>query len=239
MDYQELCLHIGRRIKLYRKNQNMTAKQLANTIHKSTSAVSKYENGEVAIDIITLQEIADVLGVTVAQLIDIQKETDYVQDNPLTQSRGFFSYGSNFYAYFVNGKNREICKNILELHSNDMSVVLYNRLEDYSNRYNCKHLYYGEVSVSDTYIHMVMQNQTNNAEKLYIVVFNPFSKQDIAYGIISGISSRNMMPISYKVAISKHPLPENEELLDKLIFTKKELRDIRIYNNFSIDLNRE
>ena len=86
---------------------------------------------------------------------------------------------------------------------------------------------------------MVMENQINNTEKLYLVIFNPFSKQDIAYGIISGISSRNMMPISYKVAISRHPLPENEELLEKLRFTKNELRDMRMLNCFSIDLSRD
>ncbi len=238
MDSERLCDHIAGRIKLYRKQKNMTAKELAAMIHKSTSAVSKYENGEIAIDIVTLFEIADALDVSVGQLTDVPDERPEILPSSAL-ARSYFSKGSMFFAYYINGKNRELNKCIIEIHPADMSVVFYDKLKDYTNKYDCRHLYSGEISASDTHVTMMMQNQTNLTETLYVVVLNPFDRQDKAYGIISGISSRNMMPISYKILVSRNPLRETEELRESLIFTKKELRDIKLYNNFSINLRGE
>ena len=47
----------GERIRMYRKMKSMTLQQLADRIHKSRASVSKYENGEIAMDIETLGEI--------------------------------------------------------------------------------------------------------------------------------------------------------------------------------------
>ena len=50
--------HIGGRIRMYRKAREMTLQQLADSIHKSRASVSKYENGEITLDVETLFEIA-------------------------------------------------------------------------------------------------------------------------------------------------------------------------------------
>ena len=47
----------------------MTLQQLADRIHKSRASVSKYETGEVSLDIVTLTEIARVLEVQPGQLV--------------------------------------------------------------------------------------------------------------------------------------------------------------------------
>ena len=43
--------HVGSRIRFYRKLKNMTQDQLAAAIHKSESTLSKYESGQIAIDV--------------------------------------------------------------------------------------------------------------------------------------------------------------------------------------------
>lgn len=53
------------------KNRQMTLQQLADRIHKSRASVSKYETGEVSLDIVTLTEIARVLEVQPGQLVDL------------------------------------------------------------------------------------------------------------------------------------------------------------------------
>lgn len=50
--------HIGGRIRMYRKARELTLQQLADLIHKSRASVSKYENGEITLDVETLSEIA-------------------------------------------------------------------------------------------------------------------------------------------------------------------------------------
>ena len=67
-------LYVGAQIRRYRKNRQMTLQQLADRIHKSRASVSKYETGEVSLDIVTLTEIARVLEVQPGQLVDFFKQ---------------------------------------------------------------------------------------------------------------------------------------------------------------------
>ncbi|MBQ7283504.1 MAG: helix-turn-helix transcriptional regulator, partial [Oscillospiraceae bacterium] len=62
--------YVGQRIRSYRKEQGMTLQQLADAIHKSRASVSKYENGEISIDVETLQDISNALDVEINQLVD-------------------------------------------------------------------------------------------------------------------------------------------------------------------------
>ncbi|WP_437438807.1 helix-turn-helix domain-containing protein, partial [Enterocloster citroniae] len=52
----KISLHIGDRIRMYRKARGLTLQQLADMIHKSRASVSKYENGEITLDVETLCE---------------------------------------------------------------------------------------------------------------------------------------------------------------------------------------
>ncbi|MBQ6972851.1 MAG: helix-turn-helix domain-containing protein [Synergistaceae bacterium] len=47
----EISEETGRRIHDFRKRRSMTLQEMAGLIHKSKSTVSKYESGEIAIDI--------------------------------------------------------------------------------------------------------------------------------------------------------------------------------------------
>ena len=57
----EISAQIGSQIRTLRKKRKMTLDDLSGIIHKSRSTISKYEKGEIAIDIETLYEIADAI----------------------------------------------------------------------------------------------------------------------------------------------------------------------------------
>lgn len=57
----EISQEIGRRIRAFRKMRKLTLDELALIIYKSKSTISKYEKGEISIDIETLYDIADAL----------------------------------------------------------------------------------------------------------------------------------------------------------------------------------
>ena len=59
MMQNDLLEHIGRKIKFYRVKRKLTVTQLARMVHLSPSAISKYENAKLSIDIRTLFHIAD------------------------------------------------------------------------------------------------------------------------------------------------------------------------------------
>ncbi|HBD64518.1 MAG TPA: XRE family transcriptional regulator, partial [Clostridiales bacterium] len=68
----ELLKYVGSQIKMFRKIKKLTIDDLAKMIGKSKSTVSKYESGEIAIDIATLYDIASALNTSMVILTDYQ-----------------------------------------------------------------------------------------------------------------------------------------------------------------------
>ena len=61
--------HIGALIARLRREQNMTQAQLAQMLHVSPQAVSKWEREKGAPDVALLQKLAEIFGVSMAQLL--------------------------------------------------------------------------------------------------------------------------------------------------------------------------
>ena len=60
---ENISKYMGSRIRSFRKLRKMTLQQLADAISKSRATVSKYETGEIALDVQTLYEISVALDV--------------------------------------------------------------------------------------------------------------------------------------------------------------------------------
>lgn len=99
----QISTEIGKQIRTFRKKRKMTLEALAAVICKSKSTVSKYENGEIPVDIETLYEIASALQIHVEQLIrcvfDVLSETDTS------------SYKIMMYMNFKDFENYKLCEN--------------------------------------------------------------------------------------------------------------------------------
>ena len=54
----EISREIGHRIRTFRKSRHMTLDDLADVLCKNKSTLSKYETGEIVMDIETIYEIA-------------------------------------------------------------------------------------------------------------------------------------------------------------------------------------
>ena len=85
-DLSNINIEIGKKIKNIRKSKNMTIQELANSINKSKSTVSKYENGDISIDIQTLYEISNALNVHVEQLLYIRSNIDNIHNNNIVNA---------------------------------------------------------------------------------------------------------------------------------------------------------
>ena len=85
-DLSNINIEIGKKIKNIRKSKNMTIQELANSINKSKSTVSKYENGDISIDIQTLYEISNALNVHVEQLLYIRPNISKIHNNNIVNA---------------------------------------------------------------------------------------------------------------------------------------------------------
>ena len=65
---------IGNRIKQARKAQHLSQTELANRLGKTMRTVQKYESGEIEPSIGILNEIANILNISPAELIGYQKK---------------------------------------------------------------------------------------------------------------------------------------------------------------------
>ena len=117
-----------------------------------------------------------------------------------------------------------------------IEVTLYLGVASFADPDRCQHLFTGEMKAYDTITHMVLTNQINEAEKMYICMLNPMSNRTPAIGLVSGIGSTPFFaPIALKALISKEPLDETERLMNTIKLDKDDYHLLRYYNMMVIN----
>ena len=76
-----MYLNIGEKIKTLRKENNLTQEELAEQIHVTSQAVSKWESGAGLPDITQVAPLAKVLKVSADILLDISVKITHRQHN--------------------------------------------------------------------------------------------------------------------------------------------------------------
>lgn len=223
----DVSVYVGSRIRLYRQMKKYTIAALAEKIHKSKSTLSKYENGEITLDVETLWEIARALG------IDVQQLMDYPPENKREKAMGFFPE-RRIFVYFYDGRSKKIIRNLLETGSG-ASATFYNDVPDLSHPEECRNLYFGSVDYFDTITNFSLDSQSNRIERLTLCAANPFDRGEQVLGMLSGLSRYPMLPVSIKCVLSPKPLPENEEMREKLVLSPKDIKLIRALNMFAVE----
>lgn len=225
--------HIGTRIRFYRKNLGLSLDELADAIHKSKSTLSKYEAGNVVLDVDTLFDIAKVLRVPIEKLMDYKETAE--MDRVLFTERGFFNRAGLYYMYHLDSSGSAIVRSVIEVRQplskdESISAVFYNNVADYQNLYNCHFYYSGEMAISDLYTNFSFHNQINPAEKVFIVVVNSLKNENLTTGLVAGISSSYLVPIAYKAIFSHTQLTDDAMIREVVQFTKEDISLIRKKN---------
>ncbi|MBQ5782156.1 MAG: helix-turn-helix transcriptional regulator, partial [Oscillospiraceae bacterium] len=182
----EINVHIGSRIRNFRRMKKLTLQQLADLIHKSRATVSKYETGEIALDIETLYDISNALDVELNRITDYKPVknvappvTDYSGRNPFFQA-------DRLYFYFYDGRYHRLKDGVIDVHRNmdengcfDASLSIHS----VSPSGRVSEVYYsGKVLYSDTLIRFSFENQYNKLEQDLLYIFNPLDLRDFTEG---------------------------------------------------------
>lgn len=234
---KEVSIHVGQRIRLYRKTKNLTIETFAGMIHKSKATVSKYENGDISIDIETLFTIAQALGVPVNQLIDYEEigeekgEKGEIIKHNLSKSK--------YYMYFYDGRRSRIARNVIEVQdggedSGVFSANMYASLEDLSNYYQCKLLYHGTMRKGDTFINFNFENQNNKVERMFMYAINSFNNGGRMEGLCCCLSTQPILPACFKFLMVSDILEETDDLKGKLKVSKEDIRLLKKMNMFVV-----
>ena len=232
--------HIGSRIRSFRKAQNLTLQQLADMIHKSRASLSKYENGEITLDVETLYEISQALGVEMNRLTDFQESKPTPLPTPTAGlNRSPFYQADRLYFYFYDGRYNRLKDGIITIHKRDddngnheatLSISAVTPTGRSSDIY-----YSGKVVYSDMLIRFSFVNQYNTLEEDLLYIFNPLELRDFTEGLLCGISSADLMPCAFKCLVTLTAQEPTEELKQHLLITPKELRRWQRLNMLIVD----
>lgn len=227
---------IGMRIRNFRKRKNMTLLELSAKICKSKATLSKYERGEIVIDIATLYELADILGIHVNQLLPATENNDQKITKPLNPA--FFSGVNQFYSYVYDGRANKVIKCVFDIVPADShtknNIYMYMNFKDYDHYQDCENTYYGIIEHYDALTNIVMRNQNTYMEQVTVSILASFLESNTKWGLFFGISSRPMMPIAVKMLFSRTPLKEDAQLIEKLKVSKEDIRLLKHYNMLSV-----
>ena len=122
--------HIGMRIRTFRKIQKLTLQQMADQLGKSKATMSKYESGDIILDVETLYEIANLLNVSISQLTDCRPDGDILpesretlpEEDKVSHNETFKLFQADtFYFYFYDGRYRRIKTGVVRRMSREQS----------------------------------------------------------------------------------------------------------------------
>lgn len=232
----QISREIGLRIRNFRKSRHMTLDQLSNLVCKNKSTLSKYETGEIVLDIETIYEIARALGIHVEQLLYCTPDRVTIQ--PSGPRPAFFSGLSQFYSYYYDGRINRIIPCVFDvlLQSEDSryKIMMYNNFQDYASYQNCETTYWGYMEHYDAITNVILTNQDSPMEKAHGQILASYMNSDTKWGLFTGLSARPLMPVALKMLFSKKRLSEDEALLQILKITREDIRLMKLYNMMTV-----
>lgn len=227
---------IGAKIRIYRKIKNMTLEELSKIIYKSKSTISKYETGQIQIDVESLYAIADALEINVEKLLYYRDE--YILEDKKRELPAFFRGLTSFYTYSYDGRNNKIIRSRVNIKSkiedNNYRVNMYMNYRGSETYQVCENTYLGHIEHFDAKSNIILTNRDTPMEKAMIQIPASFLDSETKWSLWSGFSTRPMMPCASKMLISKKEIKYSEEFENSLKINKEDIRYLRLYNMFSV-----
>lgn len=213
----------------------MSVQQFADVINKSKGTVSKYESGDISIDVVTLYQIAGALNIRVEQLLYYDlRQASSLNTIPST----FFKNSNRLFSYCYDGRSKELIRCVMDLlpepDTNRYKTMFYMNVRSFESYQECENTYWGYTEHYDSITTIILKNQATPIENMTINILASFLETEKKWGLMSGVSFRPFMPISLKMLFSKIPLVENQELINELKISKDDIRIMKIYNMLAI-----
>lgn len=225
------CL-VGQNVRLLRRAKHMTLDEMASYIGKSKATVGKYEQGSIAMDIDTLFDVAKALSVKPSTLL-----TDLAADTRAERKGGSaLEQSGRRYLYYYDGRTGHIVKSLLVFDSEEEPLVtMFYNLDSFLEPQRSRALYCGRMQRHELITNYLLQNQTNGIEHVFICTLKPLGSSGVEDGLLSGLSSRTLLPVSAKCALCDHVLAEDDALKERLTLTREDLRLTRKFNMFTVE----
>lgn len=235
MERSEMSKHVSQRIRHFRKLHNMTLDELAKRIYKSKSTLSKYENGEIIIDVATLQDISNVLDIPIVSFFSTQPLAELPSiENVALPGTGLQT--TYIYHWDARPHRRSIYQSVVQVDPVSERCHLYWAVPDVDEFTKCNYMFYGRCLKTATSNRLLLLNYTNQMDMLIINYLDPLTcHNNRVTGSLTSMSVGQYECYSTKCIISDRPLEQNDELIQALLISKQAISDIKKTNVFRMN----
>lgn len=219
---------LGKKLRACRNAKGLTLGQVSAAIGKSIGTLSKYEKGEIAIDLKVLTELCTLFNVDLSTVLPAtKKEPD---------SAHLERYASDLvdllYLYWYKAGENTLYVSAIENNNIDRTSTLYFDLQDTQDIYSSRFVYTGNVTYSDFHIDYHFKNISAPYDSLSLTV-PTFSKQPYRIGLLMTITFYSQA-VAIKCLASTTPITDQELLLRTLTVTPEEIKTLRATNFFTV-----
>lgn len=183
-------------------------------------------------DVTTLYDIARVLNVTPVQLLYHTPPRKAEQsDSP------FFWQSDRLFLYHMHRQN--IHTSILtfgNFTNQNRDVTLFHKVASPRELDQCDCIYHGHMYYREMVLNFILHNYNNPAEWVLLNFLVPVRKNSVLIGMISGLGVNTMLPTSYKVLLSVHAQPQNDQLRKMLTIDLESIKEMKRKNAVHIPL---
>lgn len=213
--------NLGKKIRYYRKSNNMSTEELGKAIGKSKTTIIRYENNEILPDFLTSIELCNSLNIDLNNLCDFSQKSieKDANKNPFSSSL--------LYLYYIS-KNGIVISS-LEITENKYTnyVLMKNGLV--GAKY--KQEYSGVLESNYNTAFFCLTNAISNPglDKFQIEIDLHSEENNKYYGMFLGISNYTHKPTARKCIITKELITSEEKLsilYEDLKVSQKEALDI-------------
>ncbi len=235
MDEKSIVQYVGSQIRMYRKSQNYTLEQLAARLHKSKSTLSKYETGEISVDLSVLYQLSEIFSVQIGNFLPPSTQPSNAllsqQFAPLQSKTRLFCYH-----WDARPHRSGLYVSMLEIEREGSHCVCYWNIIDENNYKRTGYLFHGAILRSETSRRFVLTHTVSPMDMLVINYLDPLVHHNIeVFGNVSSMSVGQFECYTTKCLLSDHPIPHNEELIKRLEINKSVISELRRTNTFRMN----
>ena len=214
--------NLGKKIKYFRKANNLSTEELGKAIGKSKTTINRYENNEILLDILTAIEICNVLNIDLNDICDnsLHSVENNITENPFNSDL--------LYLYYIS-KNGIIISSIEITQSKYCNYVL---MKNGLTKTKYKQEYTGVLESNYNTAFICLTNAINNPglDKFQIEIDLHSKIDNIYYGIFLGISDNTHKPTARKCILTDTLITSTQKLsflFNELKISEEDIQDMR------------
>lgn len=228
---KEICNIVGSRIRFIRRQKGYTLNDFADAIHRGKSTVSKYERGEISIDIETLADISRVLGVSLASLVDDSKSTG-VEFIFRPGENEYAEHLERYYLYFYSAHVGKPYISYNALFIGEHTARIFGEIPNDEEVYSYKSCYIGHVRRADSFVRVFAVNPMHKDDIAILEYRRALKAVTAQVCFFCTLSIAGWFPMANKALISSVPVKDKEWIRRVLTITSSDMREIKARNGF-------